>query len=115
MKKAILILLVLLLLLFSPVQATTITFANPTDMGERDLLGYFPNGTLFGTYNLTSSIELPADTDVYFVAKAHTINPVTDPGDWMTSTLTYLQSNVTGLIVAISLLAVLGSTVFGRR
>lgn len=110
-----LFMVLLLLCLLSPVSATTISFSNPTDLAERDLLMYFPNGTYIATYNLTSDVLLPDDTDVYFVAKAHVVNPLTDPGDWMQGTLDYFTTNVTGLIIGFSLIAMLGSAIFRKR
>ena len=112
---ALLALLFFLVILFCPVHAQIITFANPTDLQERDLIWYFPNGTLYEITNLTSSVTLPDDTDLYVVAKAHITNPLTDPGDWMDTTLDYFTTNVTGLIIGFALIAMLGSAVFGRR
>lgn len=109
------VLLFLVICFCPPVTAVTLNFANPTDLQERDLIWYFPNGTLYETTNLTSSVTLPDDTDLYVVAKAHITNPLTDPGDWMDTTLDYFTTNVTGLIIGFALIAMLGSAVFGRR
>jgi hypothetical protein len=66
-----------------PVRAMTITMSNPGGLSERDIIAYFPNGTMQGFYNSTSIITLDANSSYIFTLKPLATNPLTDPTDWL--------------------------------
>lgn len=98
----ILILFAMLLLVVTtiPAQAQTITLANPMGLAERDMIVYWPNGSMQGYYNSTSVIELDNTSDYIFALKPVQTNPLEDPGDWLTNTaFPFVQSNTIAIIV----------------
>jgi hypothetical protein len=105
-KTIILTLLVLMALAIIPVQAQTITMANPNGLAERDMIVYWPNGTMQGYYNSTSVITLDETSDYIFTMKPVQTNPLEDPIDWLTNTaLPFVTSNVIGIFVIVLLAA----------
>lgn len=109
MKKQLLCLALLLLIAFAmvPVQAQTITMANPGGIAERDIIVYWPNGTMYGFYNSTSVITLYNTSDYIFTMKPIAGNPLDDPADFVTTGFAWLQSNFISLIVLAVILGVL--------
>jgi hypothetical protein len=105
-KTIILTLLVLMALAIIPVQAQTITMANPNGLAERDMIVYWPNGTMQGYYNSTSVITLDETSDYIFTMKPVQTNPLEDPIDWLTNTaFPFVTSNVIGIFVIVLLAA----------
>jgi len=89
-----------LVVLTPPASAQTITLANPMGLAERDMLVYWPNGTLQGYYNSTSVIELDNTSDYIFALKPVQTNPLEDPGDWLTNTaFPFVESNTIAILV----------------
>ena len=106
MKNQILIitLLALIALVAFPVHAQTITMSNPGGIAERDIIVYFPNGTMQGFYNSTSVISLDSSTDYIFTMKPLQSNPLEDPSTWLTGVaFPFVQSNVIGLLILVFL------------
>ena len=112
-KTIILTLLVLMVLAMIPCTAQTITMSNPMGISERDMLVYFPNGSLVGLYNSTSVITLDGASDYIFAQRPMQTNPLEDPGDWLTNVaIPFVQSNVIFLVVMVFLI---GLFWLGRR
>jgi hypothetical protein len=100
LNVALIALLALVALITMPVQAQTITMSNPGGIAERDIIVYWPNGTMQGFYNSSSVITLDASSDYIFAMKPLSTNPLEDPGDWLTNTaFPFVQSNVIPLLV----------------
>ena len=114
-KKLLLLaaLIALICLASCPVHAIaqTITFSNPGAIAERDVLVYDHNGTLWGTYNTTSTITLDGNGSYVFVLKPTVSNPLDDPGDWLTNyVFPFVQSNAIALLCLGAILGI----IFGR-
>ena len=111
-EKALLVLMILVLCTIGPAAAQTITMANPMGLSERDMMVYYPNGTLQGFYNSTSVITLDSTTDYIFTMKPVQTNPFEDPGDWLTNTfIPFVQSQSLALVM----IAVIIGFMFRRR
>lgn len=117
MKKQILMLtittLALILLMMMPATANTIQMSNPDGTGQRDVIVYYPNGTLYGSYNTTSLITLDTTNSSYiFTLKPQGNNLIDDPGNWLTNTaFPYVRTNIIAIIIMAAMLAI----VFTRR
>jgi hypothetical protein len=99
--------LMLLISLIAPAQAMTITMANPSGIAERDIVVYYPNGTMQGYYNSTSVIDIDNTTDYIFTMKPLSSNLLEDPADWLTnSAFPFIQTNVTPLVVSLALIGI---------
>lgn len=99
-------LLALLALCAMPVQAQTITMANPMGLAERDMIVYWPNGSMQGFYNSTSVIELDNASDYIFAMKPVQTNPLEDPIDWLQNTaIPFVSSQAIGIVLIIILAA----------
>lgn len=103
MKKQIMILtlLVMVLLAMVPVSAITITMANPGGIAERDILVYYPNGTMQGYYNSTSVITLDVNSSYIFTMKPLAANPLEDPGDFINTGFQFVETNVIAIIALV--------------
>lgn len=114
MKKQILIIMLILLTLLTaiPVQAQTITMSNPNSNTQQDILVYWPNGTLYGSYNTTSIIDLNANDSYIFTLKPQYSNPLSDPVGWMTSSFSYVSTFATPIAIIVFLIGLL---YMGRR
>jgi hypothetical protein len=111
-KKAIAILTVLFLV-FPGVMAQSISFAEPSTTTHKDVYLYYANGTLIGLYNTTSTgIAIPNETfgDLLFVIKPQYSSPLDEPGDFLTSIIGFIQTNVLSLLI----LAAMGGLFFKR-
>ena len=108
-QKQILIiaLIALLLLAVMPVQATTITMSNPDATMERDVIVYYPNGTIYGLYNTTSIIDIGTGSDFIFTLKPQYSNPLEAPGDWLTAMFSYVSTNIIPILIIIFLIGLL--------
>lgn len=94
------IVLLVICFLTLPAQAMTITMSNPGGIAERDIIVYYPNGTMQGFYNSTSVITLDANESYIFAMKPLHTNLLEDPGDWMTNqAFPFIQTNVIPLLV----------------
>ena len=109
MKKQKLLLLVCLaalVLLVGMVSAQTITMANPMGLSERDMIVYWPNGTMQGFYNSTSVISLDNTSDYIFTMKPLQTNLMEDPMDWLeNNAFPFVQTNAIGIVIMIFLAA----------
>jgi hypothetical protein len=106
MKTKIIILMLIVLITMMPVQAQTITLANPQGVTERDIIVYWPNGTMQGYYNSTSVISLDNTSDYIFTMKPMSANPLEDPAAWLTgNAFPFVQTNVLGIVIIIILAA----------
>jgi hypothetical protein len=106
MKTKIIILMLIVLITMMPVQAQTITLANPQGVTERDIIVYWPNGTMQGYYNSTSVISLDNTSDYIFTMKPMAANPLEDPAAWLTgNAFPFVQTNVLGIVIIIILAA----------
>ena len=103
----------LILITAMPVQANTITLANPDNTGNRDVIVYYANGTLYGLYNMTSVITMDTTNNSYiFTFKPQGNNLIDDPGDWLTNTaFPYVRTHIIAIIIMAAMLAI----VFTRR
>ena len=107
--KTILIIALIALIAFitMPVQAMTITMANPDATTENDLIVYYPNQTMYGFYNTTSVIDLGSGgTDFIFVLKPQYSTPLDDPKGFTDGLWAWFRTNLLyvvllGVIVAI--------------
>lgn len=98
-------LLALILLATLPASAQTITMSNPSGIAERDIIVYFPNGSMQGFYNSTSVITLDPNTSYIFSMKPMHTNPLEDPTDWMANDFfPFLQTNATALFVGFGII-----------
>ena len=89
-----------------PVQAQTISMSNPGGIADRDIVVFWPNGTMYGYYNASSVITLDNTSDYFFTLKPVSSNLLEDPVDWMTNTaFPFVQTNVIGIFVLIVLAA----------
>ena len=99
-------LIALVALIALPVQAQTITMANPMGLSERDMIVYWPNGTMQGFYNSTSVISLDNTSDYIFAIKPVQTNPFEDPVDWLQNTaFPFVQSQIIGIVLIVILAA----------
>lgn len=99
-------LLVLVTLAAIPAQAQTITMSNPMGLSERDIIVYWPNGTMQGFWNSTSVITLDNTSDYIFTIKPVQTNPFEDPIDWLQNTaLPFVTSQAIGIVLIIILAA----------
>ena len=99
-------LLVLVALAAVPASAQTITMANPLGTSERDIIVYWPNGTMQGFYNSTSVISLDNTSDYIFTMKPLQTNLMEDPMDWLeNNAFPFVQTNAIGIVIMIFLAA----------
>ena len=99
-------LLALVMLVVMPVYGQTITLANPMGLSERDMIVYWPNGTMQGFYNSTSVIDLDNTSDYIFTMKPVQMNPLEDPIDWLSNdALPFIQTYILGIFLIIVLAA----------
>ena len=103
----------LILITAMPVQANTIQMSNPDGTGQRDLIVYYVNSTLYGSYNTTSLITLDTTNNSYiFTLKPQGNNLIDDPGDWLTNTaFPYVRTHIIAIIIMAAMLAI----IFTRR
>ena len=105
-KILIIALIALMAFVLMPVQAQTITMANPMGLSERDMIVYWPNGTMQGFYNSTSVISLDNTSDYIFAIKPVQTNPFEDPVDWLQNTaFPFVQSQIIGIVLIVILAA----------
>lgn len=104
-------LLAFIILAITPVQAQTITMANPDSTMERDIIAYYANGTLYGLYNTSSIIDLDANYSYMFVLKPQYTTPLDNPVGWLNSLMAYAQTHAVELLF----IAVLLGIVFTRK
>lgn len=104
-KIIILALLVLIALAIIPVSSQTILMANPAGIAERDIAVYYPNGTMQGLWNSTSTIVLDNSSDYIFAMKPMQTNPMEDPSAWLATGFAFVASNIIPLIAIIFLAA----------
>ena len=101
-KFLVISLLVLMALAMIPAHAQTITMANPGGIAARDIIVYWPNGTMLGLYNSTSVIEVENTSDYIFAMRPLHTNLLEDPGDWMNNTaFPFIQTNAVPIILAL--------------
>lgn len=100
-KLLVVALLALMAVSMLPVQAgnITVTMSNPGGIAIRDIIVYFPNGTMYGYYNSTSVIDLDTNSSYIFTMKPLSGNPLEDPGDFLSNeAFPWVQSNFVSLI-----------------
>jgi hypothetical protein len=102
-------LFLLLLLCFPGAMAIQyISFAQPDTLTQKDIYLYNGTGSLLGLYNTTSTaIEIPATGDIMFVIKPQYSTPLDDPGKWLSSTFTYVSSNLAALLIIMFLIGLI--------
>ena len=106
-KTIILTLLVLMALAIIPCTAQTITMSNPMGISQRDMLVYWPNGSLQGLYNSTSVIVLDNTSDYIFAQRPLQSNPLEDPADWFDNqAVPFVTSNIIYLMAMVFLAAI---------
>lgn len=99
MKRAIILLLILLFCCL-PSLATTVSFSNPHETTQKDILIYYINGTPAGTYNTTSeNVLLDGNSSYQVVLKPTYTNPLDDPVGWLNSIFAYVQTNITAIVL----------------
>jgi len=113
MKKHLMIiaLIALVLLAILPAQAQTITMANPDNVGQRDIMVYWSNGSFFGLYNTTSIITLEGNDSYIFTLKPQLSNPLDNPGTFLSTTFSFVETNLVALVI----LTFLAALWLGRR
>ena len=118
MKKHILLLTMALLILMiaMPVQANTITLANPDGTGNRDVLVYYANGTFYGLYNMTSVITTDTTNASYiFTFKPQGNSIIDDPADWLGNyAFPYVRSNFLPLALILGCMGIFLAGLRGR-
>jgi len=110
MTRAIISVFFLLLILCVPAVSAVqyISFAQPNSFSSQDIYLYNGNGSLLGLYNTTSTaIAIPNGTDLMFVLKPQYTTPLDDPGAWLSSTFSYVSTNIVALIIIIFLIGLL--------
>ena len=108
MKRAFILLLILLCFVPCVCSAQTVSFASPDTTSQKDVYLYAANGTLLGLYNTSSTgIAIPNGTDIIFTFKPQYTNPLDDPGTWLDSGYSYVETNIVPLIVIIFLIGLL--------
>jgi hypothetical protein len=109
-KIMVIALIALLALCMMPAQAEdmTITMSNPGGQVQRDIVVYFPNGTMQGFYNSTSVITLnTTDSLGYtFSLKPVGANPMDDFSQWINDLMDWARTNATAIIIFVIMLAV---------
>ena len=108
MKNSLMLIAVVALIFLAamPAQARTITMSNPGGIAERDIVVYWPNGTMYGYYNSSSVITIDNETDYFFTMKPVSSNLLEDPVDWLSNTaFPFVTSNVIGIFVLVVLAA----------
>jgi hypothetical protein len=107
-KLMIIALIALMALVMMPVQAgnLTVTMSNPGQQTQRDIVVYFPNGTMQGFYNSTSVITLDTSESYIFALKPLGANPMDDFSTWINDLMVWARTNATAIIVFIILLGV---------
>lgn len=108
MKKELLLiaLMALVLLAILPASAWTVTMANPDATGQRDVIVYLPNGTLWGVFNTTSTIdlgEIQNTSSFIFTLKPQSVG-LDDPREWLDTAYDYVETNVIPLLIIIFLI-----------
>jgi len=99
---------ILVVLLLPHANAQTITMANPDNVGQRDIMVYWSNGSLYGLYNTTSIITLDNTSDYLFTLKPQGNSWIDDPTDWLGNhAYPYVVSNMIPLIVIFAFLGIL--------
>jgi hypothetical protein len=104
-------LIALVLLVILPAQAQTITMANPDNVGQRDIMVYWSNGSLYGLYNTTSIITLDANESYIFTLKPQLSNPLDNPATFLSTIFTFVETN----IIPLSILIFLAALWLGRK
>jgi hypothetical protein len=115
MKRALILLIVLLFSVIVPVMAdNTISFANPHETTQKDIYVYNVSGSLLGIYNTTSSgIALTGNNTAFLIVlKPQYTTPLEDPVGFLGSMLAYAQTNMIAIIVILFLIGILYA---GRR
>lgn len=100
-------LLALITMAVMPVQAMTITMSNPDATIERDIIAYWPNGTIYGSYNTTSIIDLDDGSDYIFVLKPQYSNPLDEPVVWVNSMFSFIGTNILPIFITVFLIGLL--------
>jgi hypothetical protein len=110
--KLILIIALILVTMIAaiPVNAQTITMANPDSTGERDVIVYWPNGTFYGLYNTSSIITIDANDSYIFTLKPQGNSIVDDPGDWLTNyAFPFVKTNIIAILLIFAAIGLLAS------
>ena len=113
-KLLLIALMALILLCAIPAQAgnLTITMSNPGGIALRDIVVYFPNGTMYGYYNSSSVIDLDTNSSYLFALKPMKTNVFEDPLEALNDGFDYVETNWIPLAIVITLIAIL---ITGRR
>ena len=102
----ILLMLISVVLIAHPVQSgeLTLTMSNPSGISERDIVVYYPNGTMQGYYNSTSVITIDTNESYIMAMKPMQTNPLEDPGTWLTNNfIPLITSNAAAIILMVFL------------
>ena len=102
----ILLMLISVVLIVHPVQSgeLTLTMSNPSGISERDIVVYYPNGTMQGYYNSTSVITIDTNESYIMAMKPMQTNPLEDPGTWLTNNfIPLITSNAAAIILMVFL------------
>jgi murein endopeptidase len=106
-KLTLIALMALVMLAMCPAQATqTITMANPDATAQKDIMVYYSNGTLMGVYNTTSIIPTDPNESYIFTLKPQYSNPLDDPLAWLTSLISYANTNGIALFFIAVIIAI---------
>jgi len=97
MKIMFIALIALIMLIAIPAQAQTIQMSNPNSDFQRDIIIYNSTGSLYGTYNTTSMITFDPNQSYLFVVKPQYTTPLDDPLGYLTSLVSWAQSNAVAL------------------
>ena len=105
----ILLMLISVVLIVHPAQAgeLTLTMSNPMGISERDIVVYYPNGTMQGFYNSTSVITIDTNESYIMAMRPMQTNPLEDPGTWLTNNFIPLVTSNAAAIILIVFLAML--------
>jgi hypothetical protein len=103
-----LMLLVLMALAAIPAQAQTITIAAPGATAQQDVMVYYPNGTLQGVWNTSSTVILDANYSYIFSLKPQTNNLIDNPTDWLVnSAFPWVRTNILAIIIIFACIGIL--------
>lgn len=113
MKKHCMIIALLALVMLAvmpPVQGWTVQMSNPDGVAQRDVIVYFPNGTVWGSYNTTSLIDLGVianSSSFIFTLKPQYVNVLDDPANFLDQAFVFVSTNAIPIFVIAGLIGII--------
>jgi len=110
MKIMFIALMALVMLAVMPVQGWTVQMSNPDGVAQRDVIVYYPNGTLWGSYNTTSLIDLGVignTSSFIFMLKPQYVNMLDDPANFLDQAFVFVSTNAIQIFVIAGLIGII--------